>query len=207
MNTAYIFERGILGWESLFGEWKQWPNMAVAWINKSTPHKAQTLTYFCGPILSAFTRPFRSRQFAKLIKTYAGEKIIMVCHSEGAATGLRALKIAGWPRVEELHLICGACDSDFHANGLNAAILAGRIGKVFVYVAGRDAAMRLENTYFGSLCFGLQTAGQPLGLAGPTNVSPIVAGNVEVKQWKNYGHSTCWTRYNFDSTMREIIRT
>ncbi len=207
MNTVYIFERGILGWESLFGQWKQWPNQAVAWINRNTPHKAQTLTYFCGPILAAATRGFRARQFAKLIKAYAGDRIIMACHSEGTATGLRALDIAGWPRIEELHLICGAADSDFDANGLNDAIARNRIGKVIVYVAGRDDAMKLEDTYVGSLCFGLQTAGQPLGLKGPTNMRPDVARSVTVKAWKNYGHSTCWTRAYFDWTMGEIVGT
>lgn len=205
VNTVYIFERGIMGWQSIFGDWKNWPNQACVWVNRGTPHKAQTLTYFCGPILAGLTRPFRARQFAKLIKAYAGERIIMACHSEGTATGLRALKKAGWPRIEELHLICGACDSDFHANGLNFAILSGRIGKVIVYVAGRDRAMKLENNYVGALCFGLQTGGQPLGLRGPTEVSPIVAGNVVVKVWKNYDHSTCFLPSHFDSTMLEIF--
>jgi hypothetical protein len=131
----------------------------------------------------------------------------MVCHSEGTATGLRALKLAGWPRIEEMHLICGAADSDFHANGLNVALLSGRIGKVFVYVAGQDKAMKLENSYPGAICFGLQTGGQPLGLEGPTNQSSLVDRDVKLIKWKTYGHSTCFLPSHFDSTMREIVRS
>lgn len=203
-RTIYIFERGILGWSSIFGGWKNWPNQASAWIHQHTPHRAQTLTYFCPAVLAAATRPYRARQFAKLIKIYseAGWRIVMVCHSEGTATALRALRHAGWPHIAELHLVNGAADSDCDATGLNIALTRGRIGHVFVYVAGRDRALRLEDSYPGSVCFGLQTWGQPLGLKGPTNLWPSVAHLVTVTRWAEYGHSTCWNPKHFAATMR-----
>lgn len=203
-RTIYIFERGILGWESIFGDWAQWPNQAVAWIHKHTPHRAQTLTYFTGPILAGITRTARAKQFAKLIKAYAGWRIVMVAHSEGTATALRALRLAEWPEIAELHLLCGAADSDCEANGLNNALYGGSIGRVFVYVAGRDLAMKIEDTYLGSLCFGLQTAGQPLGLAGPTNIFPPIDNRITHRGWPHYGHSTCWEPEHFGVTMRLI---
>lgn len=206
MNTIYIFERGILGWETLFGDWKQWPNEAVAWIHKNTPHKAQTLTYFCGPVLAAATRTFRAKQFAKLILKYKcdGWRIVMVCHSEGTATALRALRVADWPVVDELHLVCGACDSDFNNNGLNVAMLKDRVKNVMCYVAGKDVPMKIEDTYVGSLCFGLQTAGTPLGLKGPVSVADAVKSRVGVIHWPAYGHSDCFLPKNFEDTMRLI---
>jgi hypothetical protein len=128
----------------------------------------------------------------------------MVCHSEGTATALRALDIAGWPAIDEMHLLCGACDSNFIKNGLHRAILENRIRKVFVYFADRDAAMKLEDTYLGSLCFGLQTAGTPLGLKGPVN-NFYWNGYVQVNHWPHYGHSTCWDSKHFEKTMQQIV--
>lgn len=205
-RTVYIFERGILGWQSIFGDWGQWPNQAVAWIHQHTPHKAQTLTYFTGPILAGATRQWRAKQFAKLIQAYAGWKIVLVCHSEGTATGLRALKMRGCPSVAVVHLICGAADSDFSANGLNRELaVEDSVGKAIVYIAGKDKAMKLEDSCIGSLFFGLQTAGQPLGLNGPTNVSAAAAARVEVIRWPDSGHSACWEPHNFEYTMRQIL--
>lgn len=205
-RTIYLFERGILGWQSLFGDWKNWPNQACAWINQNTPHKSQTLTYFIGPILAGLTRRWRARNFAKLIQQYRGSdwKKIIIAHSEGTATVLLALKLAGWPAIEELHLVCGAADADFNANGLNMALASGKIGRVHVYVAGQDAAMRLEDTYAGSLCFGLQTGGQPLGLKGPENASPTAWARTRVHHWHAYGHSTCWRPRKFNETMEQL---
>jgi len=201
-QTIYIFERGILGWQSIFGNWSQWPNQAVAWIHKNTPHKAQTLTYFTGPILAGFTRPYRAKQFAQLIKAYAGWKIILVAHSEGVATALRALRLGGLPRITELHLLCGAADADCRANGLNYALTHDHVGRAFIYVAGLDQAMLLENTYLGSLFFGLQTAGQPIGLNGPTNIFPPIDKKIIHRGWPHYGHSTCWEPKHFEATLR-----
>lgn len=204
--TIYIFERGIMGWESIFGDWKNWPNQAIVWIHKNTFYRAQTLTYFCGPILAGLTRNWRSKQFAKLLDQYRGWRIILVAHSEGTATGLLAWKKAGYPFIDELHLICGAANSDCQRNGINHAVQLGRVRKIIAYVAGRDDAMRLEDTYVGSACFGLQCGGTPLGLKGPENQTSAAKSLTTVKLWRNYGHSTCFLPSHFDSTMREIVQ-
>lgn len=210
-QTVVIFERGILGWQSIFGDWKNWPNQACVWVNKNTAHKSQTLTYFTGPILAGLTRHRRARNFADMLRQYSSplaprpSPLIIVAHSEGTATTLLALKLAGWPRIEELHVICGACDADCWANGLNHALSSGRIGKVFIYVAGRDGAMKLEDTYIGSLCFGLQTGGQPMGLKGPENLIPAAERHTEVIHWKTFGHSDCFLPINFNNTLRQVL--
>lgn len=206
INTIYIFERGILGWQSIFGGWLNWPNQAIAWIHKFTPCKAQTLTYFTGFIFPALTRARRARNFAKLLLAYRveGWRTALVAHSEGTATGLLAWKLAGYPWLDELHLICGACNSDFEQNGINRAVALGRVKKIFVYVAEQDAAMRLEDTYPGSICFGLQCRGTPLGLKGPAAPSAAASALTTVHRWKTFGHSTCWLPTHFEDTMRLI---
>jgi len=205
MKTVFIFERGIMGWESVFGNWKNWPNQAIVWMFKRDRTPSQTLTYFTGPILAGVTRHWRAKQFAKLIKQYEGWRIVLVAHSEGTATGLLAWKLAGYPLIDEVHLIAGACNSDCDRNGINHAVKHARINKLYSYVAGRDMAMRLEDTYVGSLCFGLQCGGTPMGLDGPKNMTPETSRVMTVKRWPRYGHSDCFLPHNFDSTMLEII--
>lgn len=203
-KTIYIAERGVLGWETIFGEWKQWPNLSVAWWHNNTPHKAQTLTYFIGPILAGLTRRWRAKQFCKLLAQYEGWRIILVAHSEGTATGLLALKLAHYPPVEEIHLVCGACNADYGRNGLNHAVALNRAKKIFIYIAGKDKAMKLEDTYLGSLCFGLQCGGTPMGLRGPENMTPEAARRTTIRKWPTFGHSDCFTPFHFDDTMLEI---
>lgn len=206
MRTVVIFERGIMGWESCVGEWAgNWPNEAVAWVHKNTSYKAQTLTYFTGPVLAGVTRHWRAKQFCHLIDAYKGWRILGVCHSEGTATFLAALKLCGYPPIDELHLVCGACNSDYQENGLNIAIAMNRVEKVTVYIAEKDRAMRLENSYVGAVLFGLQTGGQPMGLSGPTNMTPEAARRTTIKRWRTYGHSDCWLQRNFHKTMQEIV--
>lgn len=204
-KTIYIFERGIMGWESIVGDWKNWPNQAIVWTFKNTLHSAQTLTYFTGPILAGITRHWRANQFAKLLQQYAGWRIRGVAHSEGTATWLLAWRLAGHPPVDELHLICGACNSDCDLNGINRAVKLGRVRKLVSYVAERDGAMKLEDTYIGSACFGLQCGGTPMGLKGPENMTPETQRLMTVKRWKRFGHSDCFLRHNFDSTMSEVV--
>jgi len=206
VKTIVIFERGILGWQSIIGDWLNWPNQAIAWIHKNTPHKAQTLTYFTGFIFPALTRRRRARNFAKLLETYNAEgwRIVLVAHSEGTATGLLAMELAGYPVIDELHLICGACNSDCGANGINYAVHFNRVKKLCIYVAGRDRAMRLEDTCVGSACFGLQCGGTPMGLKGPDNRTGYTSERMSIVHWPEYGHSDCWLPKNFDKTMRLI---
>lgn len=108
--------------------------------------------------------------------------------------------MAGWPKIESVHMVCGACDADFSSNGLNSALLSGKIVKVYVYNACNDMAMKWENFLFGKLLFGIKTA--PLGLIGPQRVGCLPNEKLQVIWWPRFGHSTCWDSDHFESTMR-----
>ena len=214
--TIFLFERGINGWASIWGEWKNWPNLAIVWINKFAAKnelnwRAQTLTYFTGPILAGLTRRFRAFQFSKLIRSYSVDDwdIIIVAHSEGTATVLEALRQAGWPKIKVLHLVCGACDSNFARNGLNFALRESKIDRIVCYRAGRDLAMEIEDTTLGLLMFGISWNDLPLGLSGPVNVAGALWGNKVFERtlspWSTYGHSDCWEKKNLDVTMMNFI--
>lgn len=187
----------------------------MVWINKLAAEHgldwwSQTLSYFAGPLTAGASRKHRAAQFAKLLRAYSVQdwQIVLVAHSEGAATALDALSVAGWPKIQSLHLICAACNSDFNSNGLNWAIKHGSISKVNCYIAGNDSAMQLENTVLGKIAFLLDMKDSPLGLVGPTNVAFGMEGSrVLVDRWPSYGHSDCWNNGdNFESTMLQLVQ-
>ncbi len=211
-RTVFLLERGVTFGllsvlNSLFGSWRSnWPNEAIVKIHQETPCKAQTLLYTTIPLLAGLTRRWRAMQFAKLIKSYKGWNIHIIAHSEGTATVLSALRHLDWPDVETLHLLNGAADANFERNGLNSALCHNRIGKVFVYIADKDVAMKIEDTAIGLLMFGISWNDLPLGLSGAKNVAQgLWDCRVIQKHWKNYGHSTCFEPKRFDSTMLQII--
>jgi hypothetical protein len=205
MKTVILFERGIDGLASIFGEWRNWPNQAIAHVHNNSDFRAQTLTYFTGPFFAGFTRAFRADNYRKLIRSYCGWNIKIVAHSEGTATVLQAIKGMGLPVISELHLLNGACDSNFETNGLNDALYMRRVGKVFCYRAGKDMAMKIENTLLGKFFFQMKESDKPLGLVGPQKVRSSVSEFWAEVIWPEYGHSTCWDRNHFKKTMAYFV--
>ena len=198
-RTIYLFVNGIATWP---GNFTNWNKRAVTLTHTTTPHKAEAFEYFCTPLTRPFREDQRAKQFARAIREYSrlGWKIVCVGHSNGAAVILEGLKRADWPRVEAIHLVCGACESDFEKNGLNDALYHRRIGEVFVYGGERDWALRLAHTITGKL-LGYGT----LGLTGPQRVHHEVENRVGELWWKNYGHSTCWEPAHFKLTMSHFL--
>lgn len=160
--------------------------------------------YFCGPIGRAFHQQRRIDRVKAVLKPYVdgGFDIIADAHSNGTDIVLNALKQMGWPRVEALHLVSGACQADFEKNGLNNALCSRRIGKVYVYVAGKDWPLRIARSWLGHL-LGYGT----LGLRGPLNVSETVTHQVEVFVRPEFGHGTWFAPEYFEETMRLLRRT
>ena len=209
-----LLERGILGWGSLWGAYQQnWVHPAVVWIHKyavanGLNWRAQTIPFLTTPFTAALTRHRRALALSKLIRAYSSSdwQIVGVSHSEGTATMVEAIRLAGWPRIESLHLLCGAMDSNFERVGLNFAIRTGKVGKVFCYRADRDEAMRLEDTVLGLALFGISWNDLPLGLSGPVNVGLGMMGTkVFESHWPDYGHSDCFKDSKFNSTMEQIV--
>lgn len=198
-KTIYLFVNGIATWPGAFTNWNK---RAVTYTHTHTENRAEAFEYFCTPLSRPFREDQRAKHFARAVSEYAGKgwNIICVGHSNGAAVILEGLKDLGWPRVEALHLVCGACEADFEKNGLNGALNCGWVGRVCVYVAGMDDALRLAHTIPGKL-LGYGT----LGLHGPLNVAHDVEQLVGELRWRYYGHSDCWLPHNFTKTMEHFF--
>ena len=197
LPRVYIYVHGIL---SNAADSRVWDHRAVTWTNKFTRHKGDNLPYICGPITRAFHQQARIDNLVLLLREYEGCELVLAAHSNGCAIVLKALADADYPRIRHLHLFNAACQADFQANGLNGALRRGAIGQVSVYMAGQDRALRLVSWFRLARLLGYGT----LGLVGPQNVAPEarrLTTDVKTGVWKGYGHSSCWSVYNFDDTM------
>jgi pimeloyl-ACP methyl ester carboxylesterase len=207
MNTCFLYENGI---NSIPSTWTFWPNRAIAWTNKNTPFKAQSLEYLAGAITGHFRHKTLAAQFADLLRQYSVQDwdIHIVGHSNGCRIVVEGMQAAGWPKVKSVHLLCGAVDGNFARNGLGFALTTGKIGTVNCYMASADLAMRIEDNMLGRWLFGVRTKDKPLGLTGPQNVTPFLKQNNRVTEtwWAGYGHSTCWLDQNFDKTLNLIMK-
>jgi hypothetical protein len=198
-RTIYLFVNGIATWP---GNFTNWNKRAVTFTHTQTDDRAEAFEYFC----TAFTRPFRederTKHFARALREYSrlGWNIVCVGHSNGCDVILDGLRRAGWPRVEAVHLVCGACEADFWKNGLNTQLERGRVGKVFVYCAAKDWALWLAHSFTGKL-LGYGTLGQH----GAQNVYERVQDRVGQLWWRDFGHSTCWLPDNFHATMKHFF--
>ncbi len=189
-----IYVNGILTFP---GEARNWNSRAVTWTHTNSEARAEKLEYWAGPIDRIFGQKKRAEKLALLLRHYGGWQVNVVGHSNGADVILDCLRDhKGLPCIERLHLVCGACEADFCRNGLNLAVIQGRVGSITVYVAGRDHALALAHSIPGRL-LGYGT----LGLSGALNATAPIR---EVR-WDNYGHSTCFDGGHFDQTMNLLL--
>jgi hypothetical protein len=198
-KTIYLFVNGIACWP---GNFTNWNKRAVTFTHTHTENRAEAFEYFTTPLTRPFKEDQRTKHFARALHEYgrAGWQIVCVGHSNGCDVILDGLKRAQYPRVEAVHLVCGACEADFAANGLNYALTFRRIGRVCVYNAERDWALPLAHTLPGRL-LGYGT----LGLHGALHVAEAVKDAVGQWWWKDYGHSTCWLPEHFAATMKHFF--
>jgi hypothetical protein len=193
-KSIWFVVRGIAGSPSNFLEFEY---EARDFIIQTTGQHAIAVSYATSFLTAWRRRRWRAQRFAKVLKSYSDLdwRINMICHSEGTVVATDALKLLNWPRIEQLHLVCGACNSDFDDLGINDAFASNNLGNVHCWIAGHDTAMRFERLILGKLLFGIPERSEPLGLYGPRNVNQRFRNQV-VEHWDNpwnqYDHSTCW---------------
>lgn len=193
-----IYVPGIL---TLPGGAKNWCGRAVTFTHTRTDRRAEKVEYLSGPgVTRSLFQTRRAKKLAATLDFYGDWSRRLIGHSNGCDVILDALQLRGWPHVDELHLVCGACEADFEKNGLNTALREKKIGWVAVYVGEKDWALRLARSV-GQL-FGFGT----LGLKGPQNVAPDVADRVGLLTWSAYGHSDCWADAHFTQTMNHFCQ-
>jgi hypothetical protein len=139
----------------------------------------------------------RIKKLARTLSYYEGYNIHLVCHSNGSAVVLGALRYLDWPVVESLHIFSGVSERDFRKNGMRQAQDSGMLKSTYVYIGGRDVALRLAATWIGWVFrYGR------LGLDGPIGHDPDKTTIIRRDDW---GHSDWFADINFAWTMRHIL--
>lgn len=198
-KTIYLFVNGIATWP---GNYANWNKRAVTFTHTRTENRAEAFEYFTTPLTRPFKEDQRTKHFAHAIHEYSrrGWDIVCVGHSNGCDVILDGLRSAGWPKVEAVHLVCGACEADFEVNGVNWMLRIHEAAKVFVYNAQADWALPLAHTLPGQILgYG------SLGLNGALHIAEDVKDRVGQMWWKTFGHSTCWLPHYFNSTMKHFF--
>lgn len=198
---------------SLPGESSNWCGRAVTHTHIYSEVRAEKVEYLSGP---GFTRSlFQKRRAAKLRRTlnfYSQPSTLnpqpawdirLIGHSNGCDVILDALTLNPQPstlNIRELHLVCAACEGDLQKSGLNDLLLTDQVGRLFVYIAEKDFALRLARVVGSAFGYGT------LGLHGPDNLRHEAAPDVSVIRWPDFGHADCWNENNFANTMQEFLR-
>jgi len=185
-----------------------WTDRAVTWTESHYGHLADRYEYFSDALTRRLFQAARVRDCSTRLQQYSGVERIVVGHSNGADIACRLLQLEDDPttphlQLTSLHLLAPAAEADFEKNGLNHALLTGRLGHVHLYCSRTDTALRLAQAsqLLGFLGLGYGS----LGRTGPRNVDPRIADRITLTWRDDFGHSTWFTPAEFARTMSSII--
>jgi predicted alpha/beta hydrolase family esterase len=196
MDDIFIFVNGILTWP---GNSRNWTGRAVTHYLSKKSLKAERVEYFAGVVGKRFWQRRRAKKLAKKISFYTDRNgkphhIHLVGHSNGCDVIIDALRIIKneWgsrPNIATIHFISSAAESDFNKNGLNSY---EKIDKVFIWIAGKDTAMRYAGTYLGKLL--------SYGTMGRDGATNLVKGliNVSTITEPDFGHGSWFNEITKD---------
>lgn len=200
-RTIFI---GVNGIRVSPGDDANWTGKFVTFIQTKTPHKAEKVEYYCSTIGRAFGQKNRVDKLHRTLSFYRGWNIVLIGHSNGCAVINEMLNTYDdFPRIQYLHLFCGASEADFEISGYNRYLKEDRIGKINIYVAGKDRALFFAKTIMGRI-LGYKT----LGIHGAYRIDESIEHRVNsfwTNPWNDYGHSSCFADGNFEDTMQYII--
>ena len=201
--TIYIAVNGIKARPS---DDSGWTDRFVTWTHKhgwDLGYWAEKYEYWSSALLRRFKQQDRAETLARMLVFYEGWNIRLVAHSNGGDVVLRALQLTD-ARIDEIHLISPACESDPKINGLNRMVGEKRIGKLRIYIAGQDKAMKVAK--FSQKAVGWLGLGYGnLGGLDPFDARQLY-GNDTIVYQEHFGHSTWFAKGTiFENTMNRII--
>ena len=197
----YLFINGIL---TLSNGRDAWPDRAVTWVESHYGQLAEKFEYFTDALTRRLFQRARVSECARLLAQYGGQDLILVGHSNGADIVCRLL--AAYPEIEikQIHLLAAAAEADFERNGLNHALLTGRLGTVHLYGSRNDTALKLAQMTEWLRFLGLGYGA--LGRTGPRNVDDRVTHRVKETWRDDFDHGTWFSPAQFAITMDTLVR-
>lgn len=198
-RKVYFLINGIL---TLPGNVNAWTDNAEAWIEGNTPYKATRMEYACGVLTRRFRQNDRVNDLELVCKKYEKERLVLVAHSNGCDMVLRLLMKRSLI-FDHIHLIAGACESDFKKNGLNDALQLDQVKKLSIYWSPNDSALkkaRLSSILLSWIGLGYGY----LGLTGAKNLNQSQSHKVNSIE-KAWDHSDWFKPENFENTMKLVV--
>jgi alpha-beta hydrolase superfamily lysophospholipase len=135
----YLVINGILIWPSGLN----WTDDLCMKIETETEDdKAYAYRYFSEPLTTYLRQEARANECVSILKRYWGKcDLVLVTHSNGADIACRILDRFDGP-ISHVHMFAPACLADMNANGLNNAMLSGRLQNLTVYRSTKDSTLK-----------------------------------------------------------------
>lgn len=200
MKRAYILVPGIF---SNTGDARNWAPVMASDINIGEEDgKGDEFRYFTNALDHKFKMNDRVQWIIALAVRYyaAGYDLTYVGHSDGCEMGRRVF-LAGPAIWGAAHFFAPACDADFQRNGLNGALMDGKVGKLTVHASSADAVLGILARYTAWLPF---IAYGTLGCDGPNNVAAEAASRLSVDMRHDLGHGDWFNDANWNATFQAI---
>lgn len=198
MRDVFLFVNGIL---TRPGDAFAWTDRAVQWVNRNAPDGvvSEKFEYYSPALLRRLFQNKHARDLAETIAQYPGARLHLVGHSNGCDLIARAVRLTSAP-IASIHLIAGAVDRDFAANGLGERLARGQIGGVYCLCSRGDLILGRLARASRLLTLGLLGYGD-LGCRGPiSHAFPRV-----FTVWRSsLGHSDWFNATEFERTLATV---
>lgn len=153
--------------------------------------------YFSGAITRFIKQGKRVEEICTILERISNP-IVYVGHSNGCELFSKVVKKTK-AKFVAAHLFAPAMESDFDENGLNYALLSGKVQQVYLYCSKKDQVLKnyaSKTSFLKFIGLGYGT----LGYTGHKNVLPQVQHRVSELWKKDYDHSTWFSENNIKET-------
>lgn len=179
-----------------------WTDRAVTLAHMKFAVRSEKFEHWSGILTRHIFQERRAVGLADLADRYlaSGFRVYLRGHSNGCDVICRALKYLRHGSVEAIQLIAAAAEPDFGVNGLNDALLHGRVSRVVLCCSPDDRALwaaRLTHPFLNLVANGYGC----LGFCGPMNVDDHIEHRVSTHWRPGFDHGTYLTAEHLLSTM------
>jgi len=199
MKHSFLVVNGILtnpqdidGWTDLFEDFYQ--NMG---------YPCTKYEYFSGALTRFIRQGKRVKDLQKICSRITSP-LVFVGHSNGCELFTQLVHKSNL-YFEAAHLFASAMDGDFNKNGLNKAVLSGRVKKIYLYCSAKDRILRdfaSKTSFMSFLGLGYGTC----GYTGPSKISKAIEDKVFVTWENEFDHSDWFTKKNIDISFAYTLR-
>lgn len=156
-----------------------WTDRAVTLGHTHLGVREEKFEHFSGVLTRHIWQEKRAIGLAELANKYLakGWRVFLRGHSNGCDVICRAIKHIEHGSIAGIQLIAAACQADFGKNGLNDALLHGRVQKAVLCCSSDDRALWLARASHPVLRLFANGYGS-LGFSGPLNVLDAIEHRV-----------------------------